>query len=503
MKTPNEHRVRTWLTAGAMLGGIGSALVTGSVVASADTGSASAGASSERAHVAKVKATSRPKPAPKPAAAAAAEDDDWGKKSYLPDNEVIVPGAAVRAALQQISTSQDQLHAQTWGTGNIAAGVVSLVPQAFLAQASWALNGWQNNIEAAKASVADTEGIPIAHELAQLSLFGTLMLPTVAGMALDAARATTPLVGFFGAQQAATEVEAVIDQAKQNGQVYAVRLLQTVSRTQQIIYLAPNGGIPIPVQLDTGSSGLSILGKFVPVAGRGESTGSGEGGYGGDVVSVTYRYHTYMLSLDFGGGAITAPGNVMIVDAESEAAYNNYGTASIGTGGTFGVGANTGKGPTLNALLPGELRDGILMYQNIIGPWGLVVFGPNPLPSRGSVNGAPIGDIQIQINDGPRKPLRINIDSGGGNGNLPSDIVGSAQMGTSLKPGTVITVYTADGNTKLYSYTVDENNSPAVYDAVVHPGEQPLTGAIPFELSPIYFDYSPAGGLGAVHWDHF
>lgn len=430
-------------------------------------------------------------------------DDDWGKKSYLPDNEIIVPGSAVRAALQQISASQELLKSQTWGTGNVVAGLVSLVPQAFLAQASLALSGWQNNIDAAKASVADTEGIPIAHEIAQLSLFGTLMLPTVAGVALDMARVITPVVGIFGAQQAADGAVSLIDQAKRNGQVYAVRLLQTVSRTQQIIYLSANGGLPIPVQLDTGSAGLSILGRYVPVAGRGEPTGSGESGYGGDGASVSYRYHTYSLRLDFGGSAITEPGNVMIVDPDSEAAFDNYGTASIGTGGTFGVGANTGKGPTLNALLPGELRDGILIYQNIIGPWGLVVFGPNPLPSRGSVAGAPIGDIQIQMNNEPPQPLRINIDSGGAYGNLPAPIVGNAREGTRLKPGTIITVYTADGSTKLYSYTVDEFNSPAIYDPVVSPGEQPLTGAIPFELSPIYFDYSPIGGLGAVHWDHF
>lgn len=450
---------------------------------------------------------------PKPAAAvveladlaevAADEDDDWGEKSYLPENQVIVPGASVRLALEQISDAQEILRSQTWGAGNIFAGMASIAPQLFLMQASDRLTGWQDSIEQAKASVADTADKPLAHSFAQLSLLATLMLPTAAGIALDRASALTPLVGLFGAPEAAAEAGELIGDAQQNGMVYAVRLMRTVEKTQQIVYLSVNGGPIVPVQVDTGSSGLSILNRYVGQQNLGEPTGKGSSGYGDDTTSVSYNYTTYLTTLDFGRGAVTAPGNVMIVDADSENVYDNYGTAGTGIAGTLGIGANPGSGTTLNALLPGELKDGILLYQNIIGPWGVVVFGPNPLPSLGSVAGAPIGDIRVQINDGTPQLLKTNVDSGGVDGGLPASVAGSAKQGDKLAPGTVITVYTADGKTQLYSYAVTDKNSPTIYDDSTASTSRPNTGNVPFGLAPIYLDYSPPGGLGATYWDFF
>lgn len=448
---------------------------------------------------------------PKPTAAAAevadvpavAEEDDWGKKSYLPENQVIVPGASVRLALEQISDSQEILRSQTWGAGNVFAGLASIAPQLFLAQAAGKLTSWEDSIEQAKASVADTAGKPLAHSFAQLSLLATLMLPAAAGVALDRASALTPLVGLFGAPEAAAEAGELIDDAEKNGMVYGLRLMRTVDDTQQIIYLSVNGGPVVPVQVDTGSSGLSILNRFVGQQGLGEPTGKGSSGYGDDTTSVSYNYTTYLTTLDFGRGAVTAPGNIMVVDSDSENVYNNYGTAATGIAGTLGIGANTGSGTTLNALLPGELKDGILMYQNIIGPWGFVVFGPNPLPSLGSVAGSAIGDLQVQVNDGAPQLMKTSVDSGGVFGGWPASVAGSAKEGDKLKPGTVITVYTADGKTKLYSYTVKSSNSPTIYDDSTASTSRPNTGNIPFGLGPIYVDYSPPDGLGATHWDFF
>ncbi|MCV7228233.1 PecA family PE domain-processing aspartic protease [Mycolicibacterium komossense] len=561
--TQKSKKVRhqyAWLGAGAITLGIGAALASGSAVAVADTGqsgstSGSTGASNSssaasskstasRSHSrpqagtvasssnhavaagpARTAATAGPaasvspaapgarasRPAAvKPKATAVAQatgtgtetpKDTWGNESYLPDNQVIVPGAAVKLALEQIAAAQSLLQAQTWGSGNVVAGLVSLVPQALLAQSAWSLTTWQNSIDGAQAAVANTENIPVAHQVAQLSLLGTLMLPSLAGVTLSAAAQSVPLVGLFGASTAATQAAGLIGQAQQNGQVYAVRLLRTVETTQQIIYISVNGGPVVPVQLDTGSSGLSILNKYVGQKNLGPATGSGHSGYGDDTVSVGYDYHTYQTTIDFGNGAITAPANIMIVDPESEAAYDNYSVAGIGVAGTLGIAANSGSGPTLNALLPGELKDGVMLYQNIIGSYGLVVFGPNPLPSRGSVNGAPIGDVRVQINDGALQPLKTNIDSGGVYGGLPSSVAGSAQSGSGLKPGTRVSVYTADGLTLLYTYTITDSNSPNVYDDTTANSSRPNTGNIPFGLGPIYLDYSPAGGLGATHFD--
>lgn len=424
----------------------------------------------------------------------------YGTVSYLP-GPVPVPGSAVEAALQQISATRDILHAQTWGAGNVLAGLVSLVPQMFLTQAASSLSMWQNSIEQAKQAVANTVDVPIAHQVAQLSLLGTLLLPTFANIALDGAVASIPWVGMLGAPTTASEALELTQNAQQNSQVYAVRLMRTVATTQQIVYVSVNGSAMLPVLLDTGSSGLSIVGRYVPTAGLGEPTGTGESGYGNDSVSVRYSYTKYRTTIDFGGGAISSPGDVMIVDPSSESIYENYAVASLGLAGTLGIAANSGSGPTLTALLPGELKDGILMYQNIIGPWGFVVFGPNPLPSRVSVPGGPIGDQQVQVNDGPLNPIRINVDSGGVRGGLPRSVVGGAAQGNALIPGTRLTFYTADGQTVLYSYVVTSTTSPVVYDDSQPTATRPNSGNMPFQLGPIYLDYSTPGGLGTTHFD--
>lgn len=562
-RTPPTRHPYAWLSAGAVTFGIGAALASGGAIASADTGrtvtgqgtissssistpKTQTGIRQQRAQARSVPsasghafpassvdvdarssngghpsarvlaspqrraASSRPARSRGAAATAFADaegalpaEDTWGNKSYLPDNEVIVPGSAVRLALQQIDASRDVLRSQTWGVGNVFAGFASIAPQLLLAQAARSLTTWQNRIEGAKASVADTVDVPITHQLAQLSLLGTLLLPTVAGVTLDVASLFIPVVGAFGASEAASLASQLVDGAEQNGKVYAVRLLRTVDTTQQIVYLSVNGGPAAPVQLDTGSSGLSVLTRYVGQENLGKPGKAGSSGYGDDTIGVEYNYHYYLTTFSIGNRVSTAPVNVMIVDPESEAVYNNYGTASNGVVGTLGVAANSGSGPTPNALLPGELRDGILLYQNIIGPWGLVVFGPNPLPAKGSVAGAPIGDVQIQIDDGPLQSLKTNIDSGGVNGTIPASIAGSAATGSKLKAGTQVTVYTADGQTVLYTYTVTDSNSPTVYDEATATSTHPNTGNIPFNLGPIYLDYSPPGGLGATYFDYF
>ncbi len=549
IRKSRARRPYSWLGAGAVTLGMGAALASGSAVAHADTGqsgtasdsgSTSASATKPRAGIAhtrphaasvssgsssgSVRASSTPSPAAsrtrnrgvaaaQPRAATSATDvaesptaeptDDWGQKSYLPDNEVVVPGSAVRLALQEITQTQQLLHAQTWGTGNIVAGVASIVPQVFLAQAAWSLTTWQNTIEGAKAAVATTAGVPVAHQLAQLSLLATLMLPTAAGLALDAAALSAPLVGVLGAPAAASQAAGLIRDAKSNAQVYAVRLLRTVNTTQQIVYISVNGGPVVPVLLDTGSSGLSILSRYVGQENLGPATGTGSSAYGDDSTSVSYTYTKYRTTVDFGNGVVTSPFDIMVVDPGSEAVYDNYGTAGTGVVGTLGIGVNAGSGPTLNALLPGELKDGILMYQNIIGPWGLVVMGPNPLPVKGSVAGAPVGDVQVQIDDGPLQPLKTSIDSGGVTGGLPTSVAGSAAEGTSLKPGTRVSVYTADGQTLLYSYTITDSNSPVLYDDSTASTSRPNTGNIPFQLSPIYLDYGAPDRLGSTNFVFF
>lgn len=528
-----------WLGAGALTLGIGAALASGSAIAHAETGhtGAQSGRAESSASATKARAAeaiSRPNtargvsaPARSTSATAARRsttsvgsarrraaavvpeapdttpgrpEDNEGNTSYLPGNEVVVPGSAVGEALQQIAQTQKLLASKTWGTGNVAAGIASVVPQVFLAQAAWSLTTWQNSISGVQASVANTVGVPVTHQLAQLSLLGTLMLPTLAGMALDAAAATMPLVGLLGAPSVAADAAGRVADAKINGQVYAVRLMKTVYTTEQIVYISVNGGPMVPVKLDTGSSGLTILNKYVGQQNLGPAGETGTTGYGYGPTAVNFSYTKYNTTVDFGGGAVTEPFDVKVVDPSNEATYYNM-TSRIGTVGVLGIGANIGSGPTVTAALPGELKDGVLMYENIIGPYGLVVFGPNPLPSKGSIAGGPIGNVQISIDGGPQQEMRPNVDSGGVWGNLPTWVAGDAAQGSKLKPGTVVAVYTADGLTLLYSYIIGTKNSPTVYDPNVSTGSRPNTGNIPFQQGPVYIDYGTPDRLGATHFD--
>lgn len=57
-----------------------------------------------------------------------------------------------------------------------------------------------------------------------------------------------------------------------------------------------------------------------------------------------------------------------------------------------------------------------------------------------------------------------------------------------MPAGSIISVYTGDGSTLLYSYTTTAANSPAVIS-----GDQMNTGNEPFALGPVYLSYTPAG----------
>jgi hypothetical protein len=56
-----------------------------------------------------------------------------------------------------------------------------------------------------------------------------------------------------------------------------------------------------------------------------------------------------------------------------------------------------------------------------------------------------------------------------------------------VPPGTTISYYTLDGQTKLYSSTPTATNSPFLRDGFVNTGNEP------FALGPIYISNSPSG----------
>lgn len=429
-----------------------------------------------------------------PAASAAsvpnpAADPSFSMVSWVP-GDTITPGSSVQTALLQISTTQDLLQEQTWGSGNVFAGIVAIVPQMLLSGASSSLTNWQTSLPNAQQAVADTVGVPVMHQIAQLQLLNSLLMPSIAQAELNAAALFIPLVGVFGASEAAAQATTMLNSAKQNARVYGVVPLTMYAGTEPIVYISVDGGPRVPVLVDTGSSGLVISSSAVG-SGLGTATGSGTGAYSG---GLTYDYTTYDATVDFGNGVTTVPTAVNVVNLEDDAAFRDY-FDEAGVVGVLGIGANSvGPGPSHPATsLPGELSDGVLIYQDL----GILVFGPNPLPGRVSVPGTPNASLQIQVGNGSKVPVNAIIDSGGVYGTMPSYIIGNSQTSGNLPAGTKISVYTNDGQTLLYTYTTKSGKGPTVITDTLH-----NTGNEPFAQGPVYIDYSPDNGIGSTIFDY-
>lgn len=111
--------------------------------------------------------------------------------------------------------------------------------------------------------------------------------------------------------------------------------------------------------------------------------------------------------------------------------------------------------------------------------------------------GAPFTELEVSINGAPAQHVTAVVDSGGVYGTMPSSVVEEAGvMPTQLEAlpnGTTVQVYTDDGQTSLYSYTVNSSDplaqSPSVVDGA---GAFMNTGNFPFAQQPVYISYSPA-----------
>lgn len=428
-----------------------------------------------------------------PAAAlpAAAVDPSYNMQSYLP-TEPIVPGSHVTLARGEISDAQASLTQQTWGSGNIPAGVASVVPQLLLAEAAWSLSAWQNNMPGASQAVAATVGIPLLHQLTQVNLLATMALPSLAEAGLVGAALLLPLVNLLGASTAAAQ--SFVASARSNGKVYAFIPVQMKAVTEPVVYVSINRGSRNPMLVDTGSSGLIVTRASAP-GDLGPAVATGEITFSGDT-SKSFSYTTYLTTVDFGDGAVTTPTAVNVVDEADAASFREF-LAPAGVVGILGTGANTyGPGPDgyniPNTSLPGELNDGFLLYQGaFLGLFGVMILGPNPLATRVSVPGAPDAYVTVSIDGGPKQAADAIIDSGGVYGTLPANLIG----GGSVVPfGTKISVYTADGQTLLYSYTTIGNATPTV----VPDGSLMNTGYTPFQQGPVYINYAAPDRIGST-----
>jgi hypothetical protein len=140
--------------------------------------------------------------------------------------------------------------------------------------------------------------------------------------------------------------------------------------------------------------------------------------------------------------------------------------------------------------LPGTLNNGVLIDES----HGVLEFGPNPQATRVAVAGSPTANVDVKIGSGPLQAVPVSIDSGGVYGTIPSTLLGTGQTSGTVPAGTVISVYTSDGHTLLYSYTTTATNGLTITGSVMN------TGNVPFELGPVYIAESPSG-LGTTTFD--
>jgi hypothetical protein len=273
--------------------------------------------------------------------------------------------------------------------------------------------------------------------------------------------------------------------------------------TEALVNASVGSGTPVPLLVDTGSTGLVI--PFQNVGGLfgvlqlpgafgipGVPLGLGIGGYSG---GLDYLYATYNAPVNFGGGLVTARTPVDIeffaFPASIQSAITNGFTfqsffAQDGAVGVLGVGPNSGgPGPSIPLqALPGNFGQGVLINETT-QPTGspYLQFGPNPLAVASQTAGAPISNLLISINNGATTPVTASIDSGGVFGALPSSVAGGG-----LAPGTVVTVFNTS-HQELYQYTITSTNAPEVISSGVA-----NTGSVPFSQQPIYIDYTVPGG---------
>lgn len=436
--------------------------------------------------------TPSPDPAPAAAVAPAAADPAPSMESWLPETP-IVPGAHVKLALQQIEESQALITEATWGSGNILAGLGSFGPQAALATAQLMLGIWAASIANAQNFVASTVGTPLIHNIAQANLQTELLYPKLAGLSLQTASALVTPLGWFGADIA--PAKALIGEAEQNGKVYAKVPVQMVLGTQPMVKAKINGGSNARLLVDTGASGLVTTRDKVGAGSLGTPTGSGDSCFSG---GICYHYETYNTTVDLGDGAkAVVPVNIVTDNGEYPDSVQDFKDFfAWGADGILGVGANTagpGPVPIPTAAMPGELSDGVLIYQNAypLGLGGYMILGPNLFPTRVSLPGAPDSYVKVSVNGGGLQDGAAIIDSGGVYGTLNRSLFPG--VGDYVPAGTKIDVYAPDGTTLLYTYTTARESTPYIDSGLFN------TGNAPYDQNPIYLNYGATPyGIGST-----
>lgn len=418
--------------------------------------------------------------------------------SWLPTTQ-IVPGKHVQMAVDQITDAQALLKEETWGSGNVLAGLGSFGPQAALATAQALLGLWSSTIASAQKAVADSVGNPLMHGIAQARLQNELTYTKLAGISLQTAYSLMTPLGWFGADIA--PVQDLVADAKENGKVYAKVKVRMVAGTQPVVDVKINGGRNTALLVDTGASGLVTTADKVPAQGLGAKTGEGNSCFSG---GLCYHYDTYNTTIDLGDGAVgVAPVNIVTDNAEYPNSVKNFKQFfAWGADGILGIGANTegpGPVPIPTAAMPGELSDGVLIHEKATAFGGYLILGPNLYPTRVSLPGAPDAWVNVSLDGAPQQLSGAIIDSGGVYGtilrkDIPSSITPVTIDGVEYLPaGVKISVYAPDGKTLLYTYTTIRGGTPVIDTGLFN------TGNAPHALGPIYLNYGATPyGIGST-----
>ena len=435
-------------------------------------------------------------PAPASSAtSAAAVDPSPNNQSWLPSTP-IVPGASVKLAMEEIKQAQSLLTAATWGSGNILAGLGSFGPASALATAQLALSIWGSTITGAQQFVRNTAGNPLIHWIAQLALQSELLVPKISDAALATANILMTPLSWVGADVSAAQAKTA--SARQNGKIYAKVPVRVILGTQPVVDVKVAGGSKATLLVDTGASGLVTTRDKVNAANLGPVVGSGTSCFSGN---LCYDYDTYNATVDLGDGAVgTAPVN--IVAAADEAAFKQF--FSWGADGILGVGANTagpGPAPIPTSNMPGELKDGVLIYQNAypFGLGGYMILGPNLFPTRVSLPGAPDAYVDVSLNGATQQTSGAIIDSGGVFGtilrkDIPAGVTPERIEGVDYLPaGVKISVYAPGTTTLLYTYTTIQGGTPVIDSGLFN------TGNAAYAQNPIYMNYGATPyGIGST-----
>jgi hypothetical protein len=315
---------------------------------------------------------------------------------------------------------------------------------------------------------------PLGGSLGTGGAFGT-----VQHLAIDVINAPTSLL--FGQNLIPSGPQPTGGTATISGNV-ASTPLTVRGGTEPIVDASIGSGGAQPLLVDTGSTGLIIpftnVGGLIGLLQLGLPTGGGVGGFSG---GLDYLYLNYNAPVNFGGGLVTAPTPVqveLLAWPTSLASLQNNGLtfqsffASDGATGVLGVGPNAGGPghvvPTSN--LPAPYNQGLLINE----PGGQLVFESQPAGGT-TLQGSPITNLLVSVNNGGFQSVPSIVDSGGVDGTLPTSL--------NAPTGALITVEAPNG-TPLYSFTNGVNYSPEpITSGLMN------TGNLIFQKHPVYINY--------------